>query len=332
MRRLRLATWVAALLALAAIAGCAPSRQTIGPRSAAPRLAVGHFITGDGVRLPYRAWLPEGKPKAVILAVHGMNEHSRAFAMPAASWRAGGIATYAYDQRGFGGAPQRGIWPGRGVMVEDLKAMARLVRARHPGTPIYLLGVSMGGGVVLSAIGGTEPLPVAGAILVAPAVWGRKTMPILYPPVLWLAAHTVPWIEVTSDDISRVPSDNTEMLRDLSRDPRVIKATRVDAIYGVVGLMDSALAAAANVRVPILLLYGEKDRIIPRKPTLAVLKRLPEARRRMALYREGWHMLLRDLQRAVVHRDVAAWITDRSAPLPSGADRRDIKLLAWERE
>ena len=324
--------WVAALVAAAAIAGCAPTRQIIGPRSAPPRLADGHFITGDGVRLPYRAWLPRGKAKAVILAVHGMNEHSRAFAMPAASWRAAGMATYAYDQRGFGGAPQRGIWPGREVMVEDLKVMARLVRARHPGTPLYLLGVSMGGGVVLAAIGGPGPPAAAGAILVAPAAWGRETMPTLYPPVLWLAAHTVPWMEVTGDDIRRVPSDNTEMLRDLSRDPRVIKATRVDAIYGVVGLMDRALAAAANVRLPVLLLYGEKDRIIPKKPTLAVLQRLPEARRRVALYREGWHMLLRDLQRAVVHRDVAAWIADRSAPLPSGADRRDIKLLAREKE
>ena len=328
----RLVLWAVALLAAAAITGCAPTRQTIGRHSTAPRLADGHFITSDGVRLPYLAWLPQGQPKAVVLAVHGMNEHSRAFAMPATNWRAVGIATYAYDQRGFGGAPQRGIWPGRGVLVQDLKVMARLVQARHPGSPIYLLGVSMGGAVVLAAIGGAEPLPAAGAILVAPAVWGRKTMPALYPPVLWLAAHMVPWIKITSDDISRVPSDNTEMLRDLSRDPRVIKATRVDAIYGVVGLMDSALTAAATARAPILLLYGEKDRIIPRKPTLAMLKRLPETHRRVALYREGWHMLLRDLQRAVVHRDVVAWITDGSAPLPSGADRRDFKLLAREKD
>lgn len=329
MRRARLALWAAIVLATAA---CAPARQTIGPNAAAPRLAGGHFITSDGVHLPYRAWLPDGKAKAVILAVHGMNEHSRAFAMPAESWRANNIATYAYDQRGFGGAPQRGIWPGRETLVEDLKVMTRLVRARHPGAPVYLLGVSMGGGVVLAAIGGRQPLPAAGAILVAPAVWGRKTMPALYPPVLWLAAHTVPWMEVTGDDIRRVPSDNIPMLRELSRDPRVIKATRIDAIYGVVGLMDAALAAAGRVRMPVLLLYGEKDRIIPKKPTLAVLRRLPRAGRRVALYRDGWHMLLRDLQRAVVHRDVAAWIADKSAPLPSGADRRGIKLLAGEKE
>ena len=332
MRRIRLSAFVAAVVAASAIVGCSPSRQTIGPQNGVAKLADDHFVTGDGVRLPYRVWLPRGKPKAVILAVHGMNEHSRAFAMPAASWRDAGIATYAYDQRGFGGAPQRGIWPGKAALVKDLKVMARLVRARHPGAPVYLLGASMGGGVVLTAIGGAEPIEVSGAILVAPAVWGRKTMPVLYPPVLWLTAHTVPWMAVTSDDIRRVPSDNTEMLRDLSRDPRVIKATRVDAIYGVVALMDTALEAAAKVRVPVLLLYGEKDRIIPKKPTLAVLKRLPRTRRRTAIYRDGWHMLLRDLQRAVVHRDVAAWIADKTAPLPSGADRRDIKLLAREKD
>jgi acylglycerol lipase len=51
---------------------------------------------------------------------------------------------------------------------------------------------------------------------------------------------------------------------------------------------------------------------------------LPEAendRQRMALYENGWHLLLRDLDADVVRADVAAWLTDRDAPLPSGAER-----------
>ena len=41
---------------------------------------------------------------------------------------------------------------------------------------------------------------------------------------------------------------------------------------------------------------------------------------RAAVYPDGYHMLLRDLQAAVVHRDVLSWIDAAAAPLPSGAE------------
>ena len=50
--------------------------------------------------------------RAVILALHGFNDYSNAFEGPGEVWAGHGIATYAYDQRGFGAAPERGLWPG----------------------------------------------------------------------------------------------------------------------------------------------------------------------------------------------------------------------------
>src|SRR5919199_2038019 len=75
-----------------------------------PRLEAQRFVTADGAVLPLRRWLPEGAPKAVVLALHGFNDYSNGFAAPGPEWAAEGIATYAYDQRGFGAAPQRGQW------------------------------------------------------------------------------------------------------------------------------------------------------------------------------------------------------------------------------
>ncbi len=50
-------------------------------------------------------------------------------------------------------------------------------------------------------------------------------------------------------------------------------------------------------------------------------------RQRLAVYEDGWHMLLRDLGAEVVLDDVSAWIADPGAPLPSGADRRAEAVL-----
>jgi alpha-beta hydrolase superfamily lysophospholipase len=115
-----------------------------------------------------------------------------------------------------------------------------------------------------------------------------------------------------------------DMLRALSADPLVIKGTRVDALWGVTNLMDQAMAAADGLSGPILLLYGEHDQIIPKAAFCALLKRLPqdETGIRIALYRDGWHMLTRDLQGDRVLADIAAWVRDRESPMPSGEETR----------
>ncbi|MGO8916276.1 MAG: lysophospholipase [Stellaceae bacterium] len=317
---------------LAALATASDAAPPAGP-PAAPALADTVLIAGDGARLPLRAWLPEDRPRAVILGLHGFNDYSNAFAAPAAVWAKDGIATYAYDQRGFGEAPLRGRWPGTQQLADDLATASRLLKARYPGTPLYCLGESMGGAVVAAAASGGAgaPRPACdGLILAAPAVWGRATMNVFERTALWTGDTFFPDMTLTGRGLNIMPSDNIAMLRELSRDPLVIKETRVAAVKGLVDLMDTALASAPDVTVPMLMLYGDRDELVPREPTERFIEALPfpERRtRRIAWYEAGYHMLLRDLEGPLVWRDVESWIGDHAAPLPSGADQRASAVL-----
>ena len=90
-------------------------------------------------------------------------------------------------------------------------------RARDiPALPVYALGESMGGAVVLSALASDDPPEVDGVILVAPAVWSRDDMPLSYRAALWLSAHTLPWLHVSGEGLKIWPSDNIPMLRALA--------------------------------------------------------------------------------------------------------------------
>ena len=306
-------------LLMAAAAACTPRVQTFGPPNGAPRLEAEVFVSVDGRRLPYESW-EATEPKAAIIALHGFNDYRTAFTEPARWWADRGLVTYAYDQRGFGEAPERGIWGGSAAMASDARAFVRLVKARHPGLPVYLLGDSMGGAVTLLALAGEDAPEVAGAILVAPAVWGGHAMNPAFRFGIWFAAHTTPWNYATGQGLRRVPSDNVEMLRRLGRDPLVIKQTRVDAVYGLTQLMGEALEAAPDVKAPLLVLYGKRDEIVPAGPVADLVDSL-EAPHRFAMYSDGYHMLLRDLQGQTVWRDVASWVADPAAPLPSGEER-----------
>lgn len=301
---------LAAAILVAATAGCAPRVQTLGPLDFEPVLGDDYLQTRDGKRLPVRAWRPIGAPSAVIIALHGFNDYSNAFQSSAAWWRARGVMTYAFDQRGFGDTEQRGIWTAEEAMISDLGSMIRAVREHQPDVPLYLLGHSMGGAVVMAtmAVSAEARGAVDGAILVAPAVWGWSTLNPFYKVGLWLSAHIVPGRNVSGRGLEITPSDNIEMLRALGRDPLVIKDTRIDAVYGLVSLMDRAYRDASRLDGPVLLLYGAKDEIIPGKPVAAVRRHL-NGLSRSIVYENGYHMLLRDLQSETVWRDVLDWIS-----------------------
>jgi len=327
-----------AISALALVAGCAApdlSGLPSSPGTAAPKIAEAQFITGDGTALPLKSWLPPGEPKAVILALHGFNDYSNAFTDSGEEWAKNGIATFAYDQRGFGAAPRRGLWAGAARLAEDATEAATLLRARYPGLPLYLLGESMGGAVAVVAetgFEGTQPPRAEGLILEGPAVWGRDTMTLAERVTLWLGDRLLPGLKVTGRGLGITPSDNVEMLRALGRDPLVIKETRIDAIKGLVDLMDDAQAAAPGLHTPMLFLYGDFDELIPRDSTRHFLAALPaDQPRRIAFYPKGYHMLLRDLHADVVRRDVEAWVANPEIALPSGADRHAQDMLAATR-
>lgn len=317
------------LSVLLLINGCTPAM--VNPESTA---CCGHlieqaYITADGTELPLSSWAA-ANPKAIVIALHGFNDYRQFFAAAAEYLQQQQISSYTYDQRGFGASPNTGIWAGNDIYAKDLTEFTRLIKARHPAVPVYLLGESMGGAIVIDSMTRPEKPEVAGIILSAPAVWGRQTMPWYQTSLLWSLYHTLPWLSLTGKGLGVMPSDNIEMLRALGRDPLIIKETRVDAIYGLVNLMDTALSSAEKLNTQTLLLYGEKDEIVPQEPTkrfvISLLSQQYE-NKTIAYYSNGYHMLLRDLQAPLVWKDIAGWISNSDATLPSGADHNLSRLV-----
>jgi acylglycerol lipase len=309
----------AALLLGILLAGCVGRLAPPGPVIETPVQTAGAFVLADGAALPYRQWLPRGEPWAVVLALHGMNDSRDAWEIPGPALAAAGIAVFAPDQRGFGDAPGRGLWPGSTGLVADAEQMTRLLRARYPKARHFLMGESMGAAILMLLATRPHPPPVDGYVLIAPAVWGRAEMNVFLRSALWLADLTVPGLTLSGAPVRVVASSNREALIRLSRDPLTIRRTRVDTIKGLVDLMDGALAAARRFRAPALFMYGGKDELIPARATVATWRALP-GDETLAYYPQGYHLLLRDLDRSGPIGDVIAWMQNREAPLPSGAD------------
>ncbi|MDX6750057.1 alpha/beta fold hydrolase [Geminicoccaceae bacterium 1502E] len=290
------------LLMILAVAGCA-----------------GLPAPGAAEQAPALRWMPEGEPRAQIVALHGLNDHKNAFAAFAEAAAGQGVLVHAYDQPGFGEQPDRGFWPGRDRLIGEVHRHVRERRAARPDLPLFVLGESMGAAVAIAALAAPGAPPVDGLILSAPAVWGGTSMNPLYRGLLWTVARTMPWLKLSGRGLGRRASDNLEILRALGRDPLFIKETRADTLEGLVLLMGEARRLGPVLGLPILVLVGERDEIVPTDAQLSFLAELGAAPCTAIVYPEGWHLLLRDLQRELVWQDVLAWIGG-AAP-PSGLAR-----------
>jgi alpha-beta hydrolase superfamily lysophospholipase len=287
------------------------------------------FTMADGFVLPARAWLPPPGVhwRGVILALHGFTDSRDAWELSAPAFAAAGYAVYAPDQRGFGATADRGDWAGTTRMVDDAAELTAQLRARHPGLAVTVMGESMGGAVALLL----AARPAASAdnfVLLAPAVWGWHELGPTLSAALTVANLLAPqW----APDPGRIAeniyaSDNIAALIRLGRDPLTIRAPRVLSTYGLVNLMTEAQQAAPSVHGHVLICSGRRDQLVPPYAAADLWGRLPPDVRR-AFYPHGYHLLLRDTDRALVITDILTWLAAPDAWLPSAAD---AATAAWQ--
>ena len=327
MRFLPAALCSALALSFPVLAGCAAPH--IQPPLTPPVGFVGAsvqdhaLVMSDGARLPLMRWRPQGRPWAVIVALHGMNDHAASFRLAGPWWAEQGIETWAYDQRGFGAAPGRGEWAGQARMTDDLREAVSLARAAHPEAVIAVVGESMGGSVAAAAFGSDRPPDADRAVLLAPGVWGWTTQGWLNSAALNIAARMAGSKAVEPPrfitDRIQASSNVLELYRN-GRDPESLLSTRFDTIYGLVDLMEASSRRIGLIRTPAILMYGAHDEVVEKGPMRRALEHMPaDATLRTAWYPDGWHLLNRDLDAEAVYRDVVGFLRDPAGPLPSGA-------------
>lgn len=316
-------------------AACAPVQQLALTYDSEPQAGFSEnwFTSFDGAKLGLNVYRPAPEPdqgfgpsaseqqETVIIAVHGMNDYAGAFNAAGAWWSDQGAIVYAYDQRGFGRSPGSGIWPAPEVMRRDLKTAVKVVRERHPGARIAVVGESMGASVVITTFADEDAPKVDALVLSGPGLRGWGTLPWVYSASLWASAHTRPgWIVVPPKGVRITPTDNNEKLREMWLDPNVLKTTRIDSVYGVVSIMEAADARIAKLpaEIPTLLTYGANDEVIPPNGVERAARKLP-GHVKTAYYAKGYHMLMNDLQAETAWRDILAFVENPAGPLPSAA-------------
>ncbi len=249
------------------------------------------------------------EPEIVLVAVHGYGEHATlTYGAVAEVWAKQGVATYAYDQRGFGKNRSRGAWPGAEALIADLVHVTRAAKAAHPDKPLGLIGHSMGGAVALAALGEGRLPEVEAAVLLAPATLGGDRLSDGARAFTWLYAAAAPDKRIPGTGVDSLGiTDNPDEAARLDSDPHYLKEGSPREYIGIIRLMDRAVAVAPKITAPTLMMWGAQDPIIPEPAVRAAFDDIAGPKRFIA-YPTGHHLLIRDQIGAEVRRDAIDWL------------------------
>jgi alpha-beta hydrolase superfamily lysophospholipase len=269
----------------------------------------GTFQGYGGIELYTQSWLPDRKPRAALVLVHGFSDHSGRFARVVEALVPRKYAIYAFDQRGNGRSPgQRGYVQEWKEYREDLRLFLAAVRRRTGELPLFLLGSSVGGLMVLEyAL--HDPRGLAGVIASGPTLAPVGVSPIL----LWLG-------RVLSRIWPRVSLNARLDAGAVSRDPAVVAAYKSDSLVHGMGTprlstelsaaMEWTHAHAAEFNLPLFLLFGQADRLAPPHKTRLFFDNVSSSDKEIHEYAGGYHEPHNDIHHAQVLTDLERWLSN----------------------
>jgi alpha-beta hydrolase superfamily lysophospholipase len=301
-------------------------------------------LASDKKGIRVHRWLPEGKPKAILLVAHGMAEHGSRYGRLAGVLTAAGWAVYAPDHRGHGETAASGElgWfaerNGFARVVEDLHEIGLAAQAEHPGLPLFLFGHSMGSilseayigkygeGLAGCALCGLVEPPAPGLLPVARFLAGagclfkgqKSKAPLLnsmsfgsFNNDIVPARTKFDWLSRDAAEVDKYVADpfcgflcTDGFFRDL--------LAGFGLVYGKDGALSSLPAA-----LPLLLIAGEADPCGGARGFPDVLASLLKAGGIADLTKKTYpgarHELLNETNRDEVTRDLLAWLESKAA-------------------
>ena len=276
------------------------------------------FLTGAGGRRIYwQSWTPALPPRAVVVIVHGASEHSDRYGHVAARLLDDGYGVFALDHRGHGRSDgPRALIDRLANAVSDLDQLVSRAREKHPGTPVFMLGHSMGGTVSLAyAIAHQDRL--AGLILSGPlAALQAAPAPLrLAGRLLSALAPTLPLISIDASLVSRDPAVVSAYISDPLVHHGKLPARTVAELAAAI---DSFPARVASITIPTLILYGTADGLCPPAGSVMLSERIGAADRTIKAYDGLYHEILNEPEQDAVLADLGAWLDAR---VPVSRDR-----------
>ncbi len=269
-------------------------------------------IKSEDISLFYRYW--EGQAdKPVLLFVHGLGEHSGRYLNPVNFFSQRGYTIYAYDHRGHGRSSGHRAYAERFArFVGDLERVITFVKRQEGNKPIFLVGHSFGGQVVLT-YGAMRDTGVAGIIASSPNLRLAMQVPWLKKRAALALSYVTPTLAMDSGLSAQMISRDPEVVEAYDKDPLVNHALTVRLGAEMLSNQEKMPQYAKGFTLPCLLQHGEADQISDVEGTKAFYQSCSSQDKAFKAYPENYHELFNDLDKQEVFSDMDGWLKQHGA-------------------
>ena len=273
----------------------------------------GWIESDDGHRLFWRRHTPSVDPRAVLLVVHGLAEHSGRYLHVLDFFAEAGFDCWAFDYRGHGQSPGLRVHVGRfDEFLTDLAAARRMVRETQPEGQFFLIGHSQGGLIVLrEAL--THPKGLDGIVVSSPFLGMH---PDAAPPA---ALHLV--ANIVSTFVPKMMFSKVAEPSALSRDPKVPEAYIADPLVSttvsarwftsVLAAQADTLARASTLSTPALVMQSGDDRLADPAATRSWVDHAPADLVDYVEWDGLYHEMFNEPEKEEVFKRVEEWLQER---------------------
>lgn len=276
----------------------------------------------DGTQLAVGAE-PCGGEGPVVLILHGLFSHMGWYRGLAEEMAQGGAAVYLLDRRGAGlSAGLRGHTPSWLSWIHDIGDVAREVRSLHPGRPVHVMGISLGGTIALAA-SILHPELFASQILLSPGLAPGFAVPLRDRLRLLQSSVVSPRKLFDLPFSPEALTDHPRWRAALAADP--LRTSRVTARFltETFRMQRYVRARMEHLKVPLLVLMAEKDRLVDNAVALAALRRARSHRVRVEIFANATHILPASVPSIELLGRFTRWLGQ-----PGPAAREEVSIVS----
>jgi alpha-beta hydrolase superfamily lysophospholipase len=269
----------------------------------------GKFKGYKGLNLYYQCWLPEGKPKAVLLVAHGLAEHSGRYKNLVDYFVPKGYAVYALDHRGHGKSEgTRSYVDNFNDYLTDLETFFDMVRKENKNARIFLFGHSLGG-TIATAYAVEHQEGLAGLILSGSSLVPSTSVSPALLAMAGIISALLPKMGVTLLDASGISRDKS-VVDAYVNDPLVFRG-KVPARTGaeLARMWKQLPEQMPKIKLPVLIMHGFADQLADPRGSKLLYERVGSKDKTLKLYDNCYHEICNEPEREQVFVDMGAWLT-----------------------
>lgn len=272
---------------------------------------IGSFTTSEGLRLQTRTWLPDSAPKAAVLLVHGINEHSGRYARLAADLLLHNIAVFAYDHRGHGQSEGPRVFVDSfDEYINDLAEVHQWANEQSGAVPLFLLGHSLGGLITSKYVVDYRP-DLHALILSSPALQIPSDLSPLKQKAVGIVNRIAPKLIMGKLDIEQISRDKAIQDAYLSDPLTNNKGIRARVASEILRTTDEVRKHPDAFNMPLFLYHGTADKITDPEGSKWLYEAAPSTDKSLELYDRYRHETMNEIGREVVVENIISWIEAR---------------------